>query len=222
MSKALDLTNQTFGRLTVIKLHHVKNKYRRYWLCKCECGNETVVYVSNLTTGKTTSCGCYVRENIKNGIHMTHGLRNHRLYGIWVNMKTRCYNSKSPKYKRYGGRGIKICDEWLDNFMNFYNWSMDHGYKDDLSIDRINNDGNYEPSNCRWTTAKEQASNKSTTNLITFNGKTQCVKAWTEELGFSKEALRERLKRGWSIEKALTTPIDRKRVVNDELISTSN
>ncbi|APH24986.1 hypothetical protein CF088_14640 [Clostridium botulinum] len=151
-----------------------------------------------------------------------HGLRHHRLYGIYTNMKSRCYNSKTPKYKNYGGRGIKVCDEWLNNFKAFYDWAMSNGYEDNLTIDRVNNDCNYEPSNCRWITFYKQASNKTTTNLITFNGKTQCVKAWTEELGFGKETLRERLKRGWSTKKALTTPIKRKRVINNELISTSN
>ena len=126
-------------------------------------------------------------------------------------MKTRCYNKNGNHYKRYGARGIIICDEWLRSFKTFYNWSMSHGYADNLTIDRKNNDGNYEPNNCRFITSYEQASNKSSTHLLTLNGKTQCVKAWTEEKGLGKETIRERLKRGWSVEDAILTTVKRKR-----------
>jgi len=140
-------------------------------------------------------------------LYESHGLRHHRIYSIYVNMKTRCYNPKVKKYERYGGRGIKICEEWLDSFKAFYDWSMNNGYSSDLTIDRIDNDGNYEPGNCRWITSYKQASNKSTTNLLTLNGKTQCVKAWTEERKLGKETIRERLKRGWTVENAILTTV---------------
>jgi len=128
-------------------------------------------------------------------------------------MKTRCYNKNSAHYKRYGARGITICNDWLNSFKAFYDWSMNNGYAEDLTIDRKNNDGNYEPSNCRFITSYKQASNKSTTHLLTFNGKTQCVKAWTEERGLGKETIRERLKRGWTVEDAILTQANGKKVI---------
>lgn len=136
-----------------------------------------------------------------------HGKRRTRLYSTWTGMKTRCTNKNCAKYKNYGGRGIKICDEWLNNFQSFYDWAMENGYRDDLSIDRINNDGNYEPSNCRWIKMEEQASNKTTNHLIAYNGKTDTISGWARELGVSRCLLKDRICRyGWSVERALTTP----------------
>lgn len=155
-----DLTNQKFNRLTALKIDRNENG-KIYWLCKCECGNLCSVLTNRLISGHTKSCGCLEKEKIGK-VNRTHNMSNTRIYKIHRGMKGRCYNKAYPKYKNYGGRGIIICDEWLgDNgFINFYNWSMANGYSDELSIDRINNDGNYEPSNCRWATPKEQANNK--------------------------------------------------------------
>jgi len=162
--KSMDLTGHKYNKLTVIKLHHKTQKYtidgkkkghQYFWLCKCDCGNETIIPTSNLRKGLIKSCGC---------LKYTHHLSNTRLYRIYIGMKTRCYNSKSLSYKDYGGRGITICQEWLDDFMNFYNWAKDNGYSDNLSIDRINVNGNYEPSNCRWATQEEQSNNTRITN----------------------------------------------------------
>ena len=135
--------------------------------------------------------------------HLKHGLRNTRLYRIWANIKTRCYNENDPHFERWGKRGIKMCDEWRNDFEVFYDWSMSHGYSDELTIDRIDNDGNYEPQNCRWTTIKEQNKNKRNVKYITYAGKTQTIPEWTKELRLGKETIRERLKRGYTDYEAL-------------------
>lgn len=157
MAKQLNLTGRKFGKLTAIKIDYKSKDYKTFWLCKCDCGNYTSVYVSKLTTGKTKTCGCSRTTDPHN---YKHGLRHTRLYRIWANMKTRCYNKMDPHYSRWGGRGVKICNEWINDFKAFYDWAIKNGYQDNLSIDRINNDGNYEPNNCRWATIKQQNNNK--------------------------------------------------------------
>lgn len=140
--------------------------------------------------------------------HRTHGLGKPPTYTHWVNMKTRCFNRNNAKYKDYGGRGIKVCEEWLD-FKNFHEWAMSHGFEPGLSIDRIDNDGDYEPANCRWITMAAQAANKRSCRYITYNGITDTIAGWTRRLGMKKNTLRARLNDyGWSIEKALTTDVN--------------
>lgn len=139
-----------------------------------------------------------------------HGKRKSRLYRIWANIKTRCYNQNDPHFSRWGGRGITVCDRWKDNFQAFYAWAIFHGYQDDLTIDRIDNDGNYEPSNCRWITVKEQNLNKRNVNFITYNGQTKSLPEWTKELNLGKDTIRQRLRRGWTPEECL---FGRKKVV---------
>ena len=135
--------------------------------------------------------------------YVMHGKRKTRLYRIWANIKTRCYNERDPHFERWGNRGITMCDEWKDNYQTFYDWAMSHGYSDDLTIDRIDNNGNYEPSNCRWITVKEQNRNKRNVRFITYGGKTQTIPEWTKELHLGKETIRERLKRGYTDYEAL-------------------
>ena len=159
MRKIIDLTGQKFGRLTVLKFSHIKG-HHYYWDCLCICGKQCTVDEWRLTSGKTKSCGCY-RKNMLT----THGLREHRLYGVYQNMKNRCYREQDKSYKNYGARGITICDEWLNNFQAFYDWAIINGYdkdakRGDCTIDRINVNGNYEPTNCRWITIAEQNKNK--------------------------------------------------------------
>ena len=158
MSNFVDLTGKQFGRLTVV--NRVENKKSKpAWFCRCDCGKEKVIISCALKRGITLSCGCYRDERVKS-TNTKHGLKKTRLYNIWINMKQRCYNNRNPKYPIYGKRGISICSQWLKNFITFYNWAILNGYKDTLTIDRINVNGNYEPNNCRWITNQEQQRNK--------------------------------------------------------------
>ena len=154
-----DLTGQKFGRLTAINWAGQNKNGRSMWFCKCDCGGFKTVSVSDLLNGNTQSCGCFKAESARERF-TKHGLRYTRLYRIWIGMKKRVLNPNAQYYSCYGGRGIGMCEEWMNDFEAFYEWSLHNGYADHLSIDRINNDGDYEPSNCRWTTAQEQALNR--------------------------------------------------------------
>lgn len=154
-----NIAGEKYGRLTTIERVGVNGQNRSLWLCKCDCGNDSVVSVSELLSGGTRSCGCLRDEKAKN--RMTkHGLRYTRIYNIWLGIKRRIFDANCKEFYLYGGRGITMCDEWRDDFTSFYNWSMNNGYSDNLSIDRIDTDGGYFPNNCRWATAKEQACNR--------------------------------------------------------------
>lgn len=206
MSKLIDLTGQKFGRLTVVERaedYVGKSGNRKVrWLCKCECGKEAIIRGCDLKDGHTKSCGCDPKRHNKK-----HGLGGTRLYSTWNGMKRRCSNPNDKEYKNYGGRGVKVCDEWIDDFTKFYNWAVSHGYDDNLTIDRIDVNGNYEPSNCRWVTMKTQQNNKSNNHLITYNGETHTMKQWSEMTGISYEAIRSRLRKNWTVEKTLTVPV---------------
>lgn len=157
MGKLIDLTGQRFGRLVVLGRDGSDKYGSALWRCRCNCGNEVLVTSSNLR--RTNSCGCLRRELVTKR-DTAHGQRFTRLYRVWQGMKTRCNTPSSTSYRWYGARGITVCDEWMNNFESFRSWALTHGYRDDLTIDRINVDGNYEPDNCRWATVAEQQHNK--------------------------------------------------------------
>lgn len=195
-----DLTGKRYGRLTVVKRVYKDEKKNSYWLCKCDCGNETIVIAANLKSGQSKSCGCLRKE-----VSTTHGKGGTRLYHIYKSMKNRTTNPNYKEYKYYGGRGIKICDEWLNDFEKFYDWSVSNGYKDDLTIDRIDVNGNYSPCNCRWVTMKEQQNNRRNNHIITYHGETHTVKQWAEKLEINYNTLLSRINRyHWTIERAFT------------------
>ena len=194
--KFKDLTGQKFGRLKVIYKLHNYHKPKTYYLCVCECGNLTEVRGSSLSRGDSKSCGCN-RGNSK------HNKTNTRLYRIWQSMKRRCDYIKHKRYKDYGGRGVAVCSEWKDDFMSFYDWSMANGYGDNLTIDRIDVNGNYEPNNCRWITKKQQNRNRRSNRIYTIYGITHCLMDWCEICKLNYWTVIKRLNRGWHIEKAL-------------------
>ena len=204
----IDLTGKRFGRLTIIKrIENGKGRVTMY-LAQCDCGKFVKVRAGNVTRGKTISCGCYHKELVSQA--QKHGQARKRnctrLYNIWCGIKARCYNSHVKDFKHYGGKGIKMCEEWVSNFNAFSTWAESNGYNDTLTIDRIDNNKNYEPSNCRWVTRKEQSKNTSQNHYITFNEETKLLTEWSKQTGINATTILNRLNRGWSIEKTLTTP----------------
>lgn len=187
-----NLIGKKYGELQIIEqIKNDKNGHSKV-KCKCSCGKTINVLLDNLKTGHSKSCGCkkgYMISKKKK----THGKCNTKLYKVWHNIKNRCYNKNNKRYKDYGGRGITICDEWLNDFMSFYNWAMNNGYKEGLSIDRINNDGNYEPNNCRWVTNKVQNNNKRSNRLLTHNKETHTITEWSKILNIHYTCLRNRI-----------------------------
>lgn len=195
MRKLKDIAGDKFGKLTA--LYRLRNYHdtHTYWLCACECGNLTEVYLGSLTSGATTSCGCVVKK---------HGKSYEPIYRRWIGIRNRCYNKSDEHYKDYGRRGVKVCDEWKDDFMSFYDWAMNNGYDDKLTIDRIDVNGNYEPNNCRWVNMKHQCRNRRSCRYFTYKGDTHCLSEWCEILELNYSTVCTRInKLGWSVEKSL-------------------
>lgn len=198
-----EVIGKKFGKLLVIDFAYKKG--HTFYKCKCECGNIKIVSFQHLKTGHTQSCGCLKKEIGK--LNYKHGMEKSRLYHIWQGIKRRCLNKKEDKYDKYGGRGIKICEEWKNNSSNFINWALNNGYKDNLTIDRIDVNGDYEPLNCRWVTMKEQSINRRNTVKITYNNQTLSLVEWCNILNLNYKKIYLRIYRSkWSIEKAFNTP----------------
>ena len=193
---ANDLTGKKFGKLEVIGVHDTGSR-KTYYVCQCDCGNIKVVRADALISGATKSCGCIKKEQDKINLSANHKhkMSGTRIYETWQDMKRRCYNKQNARYDRYGGRGITVCDEWLNNFQSFYDWAISNGYSDDLTIDRIDNDGNYEPSNCRWSTAKEQCNNRGSNINITIGNATKSLMCWCEIFNVDYKKVYARYKR---------------------------
>lgn len=205
MGKIIDLTGKTFGRLTVIRYAGKAKNQKALWECECSCGNRIIAQGVNLRNGNTSSCGCLHKEKF-NGYK--HGLKHTKLYNIWGAMKARCLNPHTKSYKNYGGRGITICEEWINDFKCFYDWAISNGYEENLSIDRIDVNGNYEPSNCRWVDAETQANNTRTNRKIEYNGKILTIAQWEKATGLP---IWNRLNSGWTLEECFERPLNYKQ-----------
>ncbi len=180
-SKVHDLTGQKFGLLTVIGLAETDTR-KTYWVCKCDCGNMKTVRSDSLLCGAIKSCGCIKRK--QDEVNLTknhrHKMSGTRIYSEWQGMKGRCYNKGSARYADWGGRGIEVCEQWRNSFESFYTWAMANGYQDNLTIDRIDNNGNYCPENCRWVGQQEQCRNRRSNINITIGNSTRTLMEWCE------------------------------------------
>ena len=214
--KRVDLTGKKFGRLTVIEKREPNKKRKTsMWLCRCECGNEKIIASHDLKHG-TLSCGCMLKENresfknkYRNGKKIN--AKNTRILRIYNGMKQRCYNSNNPNYKNYGGRGITICKEWLKNYYEFEKWSLENGYEDTLTIDRIDTNKGYSPKNCRWATYKQQANNERTNHILEIDGIKHTVQEWSEIYKIKPNTIIYRIKRGWNVKRAVKEPVKSRR-----------
>lgn len=208
--KSIDETGKRYGRLVVVRRVPAES-IGAHWLCQCDCGETVVVKGGNLRTGDIQSCGCWNSEVSSARAlarNTTHGYSHHQLYEVWHGMKRRCCDPNQVWYENYGGRGISVCDEWANDAKAFVEWALENGYEDGLSIDRIDNNGNYEPCNCRFVTNRENQNNKRTNVCVRAFGETKTIAEWSRDdrCKVSQAALRQRLRRmGWDPEEAITT-----------------
>lgn len=189
-----------YGKLTILGYKDINAKWNDLMaLCRCDCGNEKYIRLNKVRTGWTQSCGCLHRE-ITSQMHYKHGGSKERLYNVWDNIKARCYNPNNTEYQNYGGRGIGLCKEWME-YSNFRTWAYANGYDEEApysqcTIDRIDVNGNYEPSNCRWVDCETQCNNKRNNIRISYNGETHTVKEWSEITGLKRSVIKDRYQRG--------------------------
>ena len=206
--RKLNLLGNRYGKLVVIsdagsKLGSCGKKFTK-WLCQCDCGKQKEILTSSLLRGRTLSCGC-----LKTNCHKIHGYsKTENLYTAWNSIKRRCLNKNDKAYKYYGGRGISICDEWSNNYVSFREWCMENGYKNGLTIDRIDPNGNYEPKNCRLATMAQQNDNKRTTYKFDVDGKKYTITELSKKYNINRKVIYYRLFRlGWDLNDAITKPV---------------
>lgn len=198
----INLIGKRFHKMSVLK--RAPNRgIRVFWLCRCDCGRQKEIWSASLKTGATQSCGCQRSEANKK--RATHGMSRTRLFGVWTGMINRCHHPKTVGYKNYGARGIKVCKRWK-KFINFHS-DMSSTYKSGLQIERMDNNGNYCPKNCIWTTRDKQNRNKRNNRYLEFNGKKQTLSEWSRELGITLTGVINRITQGWSVERICTTPL---------------
>lgn len=211
--KGEDIVGKKFGLLTVIAIDHLFPRYnangslkghRTFYLCQCDCGNKKIVNRDYLLQSCNPSCGCVSKDNQRRA-RTTHNLSSHRLYNIYHKIIARCYKSANKAYKDYGARGIIMDYTWKKDFVSFYNWAMNNGYHDNLTLDRIDVNGNYEPSNCRWVNAKIQNNNRRSNFMVTIYNRTQTLSEWCDEKGLNYDIVQSRLSRGWTLEDAMSS-----------------
>ena len=215
----LDLTGQRFGRLTVLECCGRSKDGQKVYLCRCDCGTEKAVKSGNLRSGNTESCGCLSAEKTIERSRkrlLVHGGCGTRLYGIWADMRQRCTCKRAINWHLYGGRGIKVCEEWNNDFTAFRDWALENGYSDKLQLDRIDNDGNYEPGNCKWSSRVEQGNNRRTCVYVTINRETKTVVEWCRINGVAVNTAFSRIKRGWKAEDAVTKSPKKRCVLSKE------
>jgi len=200
MTARIDLSGQRFGRWMVGS--HAGGKR---WNCRCDCGTERAVDGGSLRRGISAGCNTCAPSRAN---RRTHGQKRSRLYSIWCGMKARCSNAREPAFERYGGRGIRVCKAWAESFEAFRDWALANGYEPHLTIDRENNDGHYEPGNCRWATNREQNRNYSRNRPIQYAGRYVLIGDLAAERGLPADIVKNRVRRyGWPIERALSTPV---------------
>lgn len=206
--KGESLVGRMFGRLLVQTLHSKNTLGKPRWSCVCVCGATKVVAGAALRQGRTVSCGCFQKDRARETF-TAHGLHAHPLNVVWRNMKSRCHNSRNPRYLDYGGRGIAVCAEWRNDFLAFYLWAMANGYTEGLTLDRERNDAGYTPGNCRWATQQTQSRNTRRNRVYIVDGKAKTLAALVEQQGaIPYDTVYSRLRKGWGIQHALATPID--------------
>lgn len=197
----VNLVGGRYGKLMVLRFSHIHLR-KAYWVCLCDCGEEKILRGNSLRSGNTTSCGCFHKEQHIERLR-SHGLSKERVYRIWAGIKTRCFTNNHHSYLHYGARGITICKEWEDDFLAFYNWAMANGYDDDLTIERREVNGNYEPNNCTWIPARDQPKNRRTSLFIDFQDLTMTPTEFSNAFDIPYTTVIKRLSDGWSANRIL-------------------
>jgi len=214
--KAIDLTGEYCNGMKILGLKGKSKSGDNLWYFQCVCGKTHYASATHLNRGKVKSCGC-IKNDLIGKANSTHGKNGEPTYAVWKTMKSRCNNPNNKKYKRYGARGIKVCSEWEKSFLSFHEWAMSNGYAKGLSIDRIENNGNYEPKNCRWVNNGIQSRNRSNNRIIEYKGVSKCLSEWSRLTGLGHKTISSRIKRGWTIEEALTTSTNKTKVKKMEI-----